>query len=171
MTDSYKIAIRGGCDSPNNWSFNLPCFAGRSESDFCEKCIGNLTVGERVDRPDTNRGTNPLRPPALSPIGEQICLTSLPRVRPGLHMAGQPHRVSCESTVPRMSPATDVPGHADYDHTRTEPVLADPRSTLARFGPSWRTPCRSPVGEHTIMSGALCLKPNRYNVPCFRIIV
>jgi len=85
-------------------------------------------------------------------------------------MAGQPHRVSCEFTVPRTSPATDVPGHADHDHTRTEPVLADPRSTLARSGPSWRTTRQPLAGDHTTLSGALYPNPNKYNTPCFRTL-
>jgi hypothetical protein len=108
-------------------------------------------VGERVDRPDTNRGTNPFRPPALTPIGEQIEVASLSRVRPGLHMAGQPHRVSCESTVPRTSPVAADQGHADHDHTRVEPVLADPRLTLARFGPRGAQP-----GSHWPATTPLC---------------
>ena len=85
-------------------------------------------------------------------------------------MAGQPHRASYDYTVPRTSPAADVPGHADHDHTRTEPELADPRSTLARFGSSWRTTRQPLAGDHTIMSGALYPIFNSYNAPCFRTL-
>ena len=53
---------------------------------------------------------------------------------------------------------------------QTEPELADPRSSRTHFEPLWRITHWSLTGDHTTMSGALYVNPNKLSSHWFRRI-
>ncbi len=121
-----------------------------------------------------DRGTYPERRLVHSPRKETYRVSDRSRLTPRSRIVTWTRRASptehhasplCHA---RRRPPTSraTPITTTLELSQRWQTHARPSLTLAS---SWRTIRQSPAGDHTTLSGDLCLIPNSCNTPCFRI--